>query len=106
FGLCAFLGAELVPGAARTAELVGLDARLSGKDLVVTGEGKLDATTFEGKTVHHVLARARALRVPAAVVCGTTDARTRQRTLDLGVTKVVVLADLAGGSVERSLAEA
>jgi glycerate kinase len=43
----AFLGAELVPGAAMVLDLLGFDA--SGYDLVVTGEGRVDATTAEGK---------------------------------------------------------
>ena len=43
----ASLGAELVPGAELILELVGFDP--SGYDLVVTGEGKVDETTWEGK---------------------------------------------------------
>jgi len=43
----ASLGAELVPGAELVLELVGFDPR--GYDLVVTGEGTVDATTWEGK---------------------------------------------------------
>ncbi|MBI3724351.1 glycerate kinase [bacterium] len=106
FGLAAFARAELAEGAARVASALELDASLSGKDLVVTGEGALDRTTFEGKVVHHVLARARALGVRAAVVAGKTDAGTRQRTLDLGVASVLTLEDLAQGSHERAVSEA
>lgn len=43
----AALGAELVPGAATLLDLVGFDPR--GFDVVVTGEGTVDATTGEGK---------------------------------------------------------
>jgi glycerate kinase len=43
----ASLGAELVPGAELVLELVGFDPR--GYDLVVTGEGTVDETTWEGK---------------------------------------------------------
>jgi glycerate kinase len=45
----AALGAELVPGAAALLDLVGFDERVGGYDLVVTGEGRVDATTLEGK---------------------------------------------------------
>jgi glycerate kinase len=41
------LGAELVPGAELVLDLIGFDP--TGYDLVVTGEGTVDETTFEGK---------------------------------------------------------
>jgi glycerate 2-kinase len=45
----AALGADLVPGAPAVLDLVGFDERLRECDLVVTGEGQVDATTAEGK---------------------------------------------------------
>ena len=49
------LGAELVPGAALVLDAVGFDA--SGYDLVVTGEGRVDATTALGKAPGEVARR-------------------------------------------------
>lgn len=45
----ASLGAELVPGAAYVLEAVGFRERAAAADLVVTGEGTVDRTTFGGK---------------------------------------------------------
>jgi glycerate kinase len=45
----ASLGAELVPGAAYVLERIGFHELAAAADLVVTGEGRVDATTFEGK---------------------------------------------------------
>jgi len=45
----ASLGAELVPGAQFVLEAVGFRERAARADLVVTGEGTVDRTTFEGK---------------------------------------------------------
>lgn len=70
FGLLAGLGGRLVPGAAAVADLLDLDGALAGAGLVVTGEGRLDATTAEGKVVTEVLARASAAGVPVAAVVG------------------------------------
>jgi glycerate kinase len=64
-GLAA-LGAALVPGAATVLDLVGLDARIARADLVVTGEGQVDATTAEGKAPAVVAERC--LRVGARCV--------------------------------------
>ncbi|HET7555302.1 MAG TPA: glycerate kinase [Gaiellaceae bacterium] len=45
----ASLGAELLPGAAHVLEAIGFRERAAGAELVVTGEGTVDLTTFEGK---------------------------------------------------------
>ena len=71
-GGLAALGAELVPGLALVAEEVGLGRALDGVTLVITGEGKLDATSFDGKVVGGVLARGvRTLIVAGAIEPGT-----------------------------------
>ncbi len=57
----ASLGADLVEGAELVLDLVGFDDRARGAGLVITGEGTVDATTFEGKAPGAVLARCRAL---------------------------------------------
>jgi glycerate 2-kinase len=64
--------AHSVVGAAAVAELVGLPAALHAADLVVTGEGRLDATSAGTKVVGHLV---RAATVPVvAVVGGLTEA--------------------------------
>ena len=69
-GGLAALGAELVPGFELVAGEAGLARALDGTDLVLTGEGKLDNTSFDGKTVGGVLAAAAARGIPALVVAG------------------------------------
>ena len=56
----AFLGAELVPGAALVLDAAGFDA--SQYDLVVTGEGRVDATTALGKAPGEVVRRSAGTR--------------------------------------------
>jgi glycerate 2-kinase len=51
----ALIGAELVPGAAYVLDAVGFDT--SAFDLVVTGEGRVDATTALGKAPGEVVRR-------------------------------------------------
>lgn len=53
----AALGGELVAGAEAVLDLVGFDERVPRFDLVVTGEGRVDATTGEGKAPAVVAAR-------------------------------------------------
>ena len=56
----AALGAELVPGAALVLDAVGFDA--SKFDLVITGEGRVDATTALGKAPGEVARRSAGTR--------------------------------------------
>jgi glycerate 2-kinase len=46
----ASLGAELVPGAGYVLDAIGFRERATAADLVVTGEGTVDRTTFDGKS--------------------------------------------------------
>jgi glycerate kinase len=69
-GLWARFGAELVPGAAFVLDAVGFDRRADRAALVVTGEGRLDATTLEGKVAGEVARRCRHLGVAVHAVAG------------------------------------
>ena len=66
----AALGAELVPGASTVLDLLGFDGRLAGCDLVVTGEGQVDETTFEGKAPGEIASRCAARGVRCLVFGG------------------------------------
>ena len=72
-GGLAVLGARLESGVDLVAEHVGLDAAIARADLVVTGEGRLDRTSLQGKVVGAVAERARRAGVPVLVVCGVRD---------------------------------
>jgi glycerate 2-kinase len=71
-GGLAALGAELVPGFDLVASAAGLDAALAGADAVATGEGRLDKTSLEGKTVGGVVERAALCALPTLVIAGST----------------------------------
>lgn len=59
----AAMGAELVAGAELVLDVIAFDDRARDANLVVTGEGTIDATTFEGKAPGAVLRRCRELGV-------------------------------------------
>lgn len=70
FGLAAFAGARLVPGSELVLEELRFDSRLVECDLLVTGEGKLDGQTLQGKVVGEVIRRAQRAGVPCYAICG------------------------------------
>jgi glycerate kinase len=91
-GLWAGLGARLVPGARFVCGLSDFDARARRADAVVTGEGRLDATTLEGKVVSEVCARCRRLGIPVHAVVGEDASDPGDRAL-LGLASVVEAGD-------------
>ena len=76
------------------ADAAGLEDALDGVDLVVTGEGQLDATSFEGKVVGGVLEWAADAGVPhVAVIAGqVTDEAREELAVRAGV-QVLALTD-------------
>ena len=69
-GLIAFAGGALRPGVDVVADACGLDAKLAGADLVITGEGRLDAQSVHGKTPVGVARRAKGLGIRVVAVAG------------------------------------
>lgn len=84
----AFLGATMRPGVEMVAELVDLDGALRGADLVLTGEGSVDAQTLVGKTPWGVARLALARRVPVVVIAGRVGG-SADELVARGVTAVV-----------------
>ncbi len=70
-GLVAFCGAKLEPGFDLVAEVSGLHKALDGADLVITGEGRVDASTAFGKVPTGVARLVCAAGIP--VLCLTGD---------------------------------
>jgi len=69
----AALGGELVSGADLVLDLIRFDERARGADLVVTGEGTVDATTFEGKAPGTVFERCTRLGVRCELFGGLVE---------------------------------
>lgn len=67
-GLVAYLGATLCAGSELLLSETGLSARIAASDLVLTGEGQLDAQTLHGKTIYGLLQLAG--KKPVAALCG------------------------------------
>ena len=67
------IGGEMRSGAQVVADLVGLDAALTGADWVITGEGRSDRQTLLGKTPWVVAQRAAAKDAPVTLLSGSID---------------------------------
>ena len=78
-GGLAALGGKLVPGFDLVADELDLHDTAATVNLIVTGEGFLDAQSFAGKVVGKVQDIARSLNIPAGAVVGDADAAVARR---------------------------
>jgi glycerate kinase len=72
FGLMVAAGAKQLPGFELAAAWLDLDARIAAADIVITGEGRFDATSLAGKGPGAIAARAMALGRSVHVFAGMT----------------------------------
>lgn len=104
-GLLAFLGAKVVPGAAFVLEQVGAREKLAAAGAALTGEGKLDMTSFFGKAPVEFARLASRANVPTACVCGSLDGRLASQLRAAGIRETATLAE-AGARGEDSVKRA
>jgi len=81
FGLMSFCGATIRPGFDVVAEAVGLESKMKGVDVVITGEGSLDRQTLEGKTPAGVARLARKLGKKVFAIAGRYDGNQQVHNL-------------------------
>ncbi|MBV6644751.1 MAG: glycerate kinase [Cyclobacteriaceae bacterium] len=72
-GAVAFLGAEILPGIESIMEITSFDQQLENIDLIITGEGKLDHQTLQGKVVAGVAEKAGTRNIPVSIICGIAE---------------------------------
>ena len=80
FGLMTFYAARLTSGFDLIADLVHLRERIAAADLVITGEGRMDAQTLHGKGPMGVADMAHELGKPVAAFAGAIEAEDQLRT--------------------------
>jgi glycerate kinase len=84
-GMLAALGGRLVPGFELVADELDLYDHLDGADLVITGEGHLDAQSFAGKVVGGVAEIAAEQGVAVGVIVGIADDDVRDRLTTIAI---------------------
>jgi glycerate kinase len=73
FALKSFLHAEFILGIELVLNTIGYEKLLSNADIVITGEGCIDAQTLSGKVPFGILKRTLASRVPVIAIAGKVD---------------------------------
>lgn len=87
-GCLAMLNAEIEPGIEVIKQQLHFDEQIKGADLILTGEGKVDGQTMQGKVVSGVLTSAHRQMIPVVVLTGNcADAQT-EPLYALGMTAI------------------
>ena len=107
FGLCALWGASVKSGAEMIAQLCGVQTALEQADLVITGEGRLDQQSFQGKVVGYISELAKARNIPIAYCVGSIEGNFPSSAVGgVTLTGIAGSSDLAMENPERYLVEA
>ena len=92
-GLLGFTSATVRPGVEVVAELIGLGDALDAADLVITGEGRADEQTLQGKTAMGVASLARPRATPVLLLCGALGKGAEALTAAMALTVVQPVID-------------
>lgn len=92
-GLLGFTRAIVRPGVEVVAELVGLADALEEADLVITGEGRADEQTLQGKTAMGVATLARPRSTPVVLLTGGLGPGAEALDAVMSITVVQPVAD-------------
>lgn len=79
FGLRVAAGASFVPGFPLVSAWLDLDKRIQDADLVITGEGRFDASSLRGKGPGFVAKMANEAAKPVLVLAGSVDSQAARK---------------------------
>lgn len=86
-GALAFLGAELKKGIDILLDAADFDKKASSSDLIITGEGRLDFQSVNGKVISGIAKRSANLGKSVIAICGSRGERAEE-IMSLGVSKL------------------
>jgi len=73
-GLMSFFNVEMKKGVDLIVNASGIKSKIDGADLLITGEGKIDYQTLEGKVVNELSSLGYRHKVPVGAFCGALEA--------------------------------
>ena len=110
-GAVAFLKGRLHEGVKIIAELLKLDEKIKGSDIVFTGEGRCDLQTLNGKAPYGVVSIANSYGIPSVIIAGDVDPRLKALQIEgireiIGIKTENMTLDYAKGHVYDLIADA
>lgn len=84
-GIMTFLNGSLEQGVEIVMRYSRFAQKIRGADLIITGEGKIDATTVSGKTIAGIAAVAQAQSIPVIALAGLIDTEAFEKIRQIGI---------------------
>lgn len=100
WGAMFFLGAEFISGMEYMNERLGIAEAIRSSDLVITGEGKLDKQTTQGKLVSGIASIAEKENKSAIAICAINELSNHEVSA-MGLHKVYSLYERAPSTISR-----
>ena len=72
-GMLVYLNAQISSGIDTILDIIGFDTLIKDANYVVTGEGRLDSQSFNGKLISGVLKHTKKMGIPTICICGTME---------------------------------
>lgn len=99
-GTVAFLNAEIKKGIDLVLDTINFDNIIKDADLIITGEGKLDSQSIQGKTPYGILKRAEKYNIPVIALCGVVE--NKDQLINHGFDKIYsIVPDIA--NIDKSI---
>lgn len=89
YGLSQLLHAQLRPGTDLILDEIQIDTYIAKCDLVITGEGRIDSQTPNGKLPSGVAKRAKLLGKPVFAICGSEERNVQDALYAAGIDEVI-----------------
>ncbi len=89
--LSVFLNASIHPGIEELLTWLDFDETAKDADLVITGEGKLDAQSLHGKVVSGIATHASKLGIPVIALCGSVELEERD-LCNAGISRAIAIS--------------
>lgn len=103
-GLMAFCGGKIQPGIDIVFQMLHLEEQAAAADLIITGEGRVDATSASGKLLSGIAKLAMRYNKPVVAITGSLGPGWEE-LLDMGLSAVVPIAE-GPATLEYSMAQA
>ncbi len=98
-GLLPYFDVNMKKGIEMIVEASRIEDALSGAQLMVTGEGRIDGQSSTGKVVGYLSSLVKEYDLPCHAICGESDLKEAEWR-DLGLEKIVTLVDASTGRDE------
>lgn len=91
YPLLGFMDTTIKSGIQYISKMSNLEEKIKAYDVVITGEGKIDAQSFDGKVIHHVIELCQKYHKPYVLLCGINELEDYDDPLCLGIYQELII---------------